>query len=82
MVGLMSDSFPWMKGCLACRGRSHGQIANPHIHADDVRELCGGWVRDIDGQGHEQIEPLLWPVIPHFASPMQAPCRMSATCFS
>src|ERR1700730_3836638 len=69
MVGAMSDSLPRMKTGLACGSGGHGQIANPDIDANDIREVCGGWVREIDGQGDEQIEPLLWPVIPQFGIP-------------
>jgi hypothetical protein len=54
--------FAWCSG-------GHGQIANPDIDADDVHELCRGWRGEIDGQGHEQIELLLWPVIPQFCIP-------------
>ena len=69
MVGAMSDSLPRVKTGLACCSGGHGQIANPDINADDVSKLCRDKVRDIDGQGHEQIEPLLWPVIPQFCIP-------------
>src|ERR1700676_3619182 len=69
MVGAMSDSLPSMKTGLACGSGGHGQIANPDIDANDIREVCGGWVREIDGQRHQQIEPLLWLVIPQFRIP-------------
>src|SRR5258708_6270582 len=69
MVGPVSDLFAWMKDRLARSLRGHSQIANPDIDADYTGEVCGGWVRKSDGQGHQQIEPLLWPVIPQFCVP-------------
>src|SRR5258708_26393891 len=69
MVGFVPDSLPSVKTGLACRSGGHRQIANPDINTDDVGELRGGWVRDIDSQGDEQIELLLWPVIPQFGVP-------------
>src|SRR5260370_3520884 len=58
-----------MESRFACCSGGHGQIANPDIDGDDVHELCGGWRGEIDGQGYEQIELLLWPVIPQFCIP-------------
>src|SRR5260370_30737100 len=53
MVGCMPDSFPWVKGRLACRGRSHRQIANTHIDSDDFSELLMRRLRHVDFQRHE-----------------------------
>src|SRR2546430_1550177 len=73
MVGFVSDSFPWMEGRLACLGGSRRQIADTDIDADDFVQVCGSWRGEIDGQGNEQIELLLWPIIPQFCVPDARP---------
>src|SRR5258708_9703638 len=66
MVGFVPHSFPWMKARLACGSGGHSQIANADIDPDDFSEVFTGRLRYVNGKGHEQIELLLWPVIPEF----------------
>src|SRR5690348_1668684 len=80
MVGPVSNLLPRVKTGLACGCRGHSQIANADIDADDVSELCRGWVSNFDGQGHKQIELLTWLIVPEFGIPNRGPfsneCRV------
>src|SRR5215467_2668438 len=69
MVSFVPDPFSRVKTSLARCRRGHSQVANTHIYPDDFAELVIDGIGDIDGQGYQQIEPLLWPVIPQFCIP-------------
>src|SRR5262245_9279494 len=69
MVGFVPCSFPWMKACLACGSGSHSQIAHADIDPNNLGELFAGWLRYVNGEGHEQIERFLLPIIPEFRVP-------------
>src|SRR5258708_28740044 len=64
VVSSMSYSLSWMKGRLACRGRSHCQIANTNIYAGDFGKLFTGWLRHVDFQRNEYIEGFPGFIVP------------------
>src|SRR5947209_12267268 len=66
MVGCVPRSFSRVKACFACGSRGHRQIADADIHANHFGEVFTGWLCYVDGEGNEQIERLLVPVIPEF----------------
>src|SRR5258708_4724861 len=66
MIGFVPYSFSRVKACLACGSGGHSQIANADIDPDDFGELFAGRFGKVNREGHEQIERLLWPVIPEF----------------
>src|SRR5215470_17045212 len=69
MVGFVPHSFSRVEACLACGSRGHSQIANADIDPGDFGELFTGWRLYVNGEGNEQIERLLLPVIPEFRVP-------------
>ena len=50
------------------QGRHGGQGALPDIHADHLALAFRRWVRRLEGEGDQQEEALLAPVIPEFGS--------------
>src|SRR5712691_9603160 len=66
MVGCVPHSFARVKACLACGSGGHCQIANADIDPDHFGEVFTGWRLYVNGEGNEQIERFLWPIIPEF----------------
>ena len=49
--------------------RHGGQVPLPDVHADHLALALRRWVRRVEGEGDQQEEPPLAPVIPEFGAP-------------
>jgi hypothetical protein len=64
MVGLWNNGLARVEGARSFRGTGYGQIADAHIHPDDVGVLLGSRLWRLDGERDQQVELLVGLVIP------------------
>jgi len=68
VVSFGNDSLPRMERMLCLRRRRYRQIANTDIHPSYTTMSARCWLCYLDLKGNQQVELVLWFIVPEFCS--------------